>query len=121
MGQSAAIGARLRAAEAERDAIEHALAHVEPPTRAVIDDVTARYYRQLMQLQEVLNEEGERARTRTILADKIGPVTVGRYATSGEMYAEMEEPAERLLIAAVGGSSLILVAGAGFEPATFGL
>ena len=121
MGQSAAIGARLRAAEAERDAIERDLVRVQPPTRAVIDDVTARYYRQLMQLQQVLNEEGERARTRAILADMIGLVTVGRDETSGEVYVEIEEPAERLLIAAVGGSSLILVAGAGFEPATFGL
>ena len=111
MGQSVAIGTRLRAAEAERDAmIERDLARVQLPTRAVIDDVTARYYQQLMQLQQVLNEEGERAQTRAILADMIGPVTVGRDETWGEVYAEIEEPAGRLAVAV--GGSMGLVAGA---------
>ena len=71
----------------------------------------------------MLCEDGtERARMRTILADMLGPVIVGRDAETGNIYAEMQEPAERLLSAAVGGfSSRMLVAGAGFEPATFGL
>jgi hypothetical protein len=39
---------------------------------------------------------------------------------SGAVYAECDNAAERLLLA-VGGVSMGRVAGAGFEPATFGL
>jgi hypothetical protein len=60
-------------------------------------------------LQATLADEaGDRQRTRAILADMLGPVTLVREAP-GEDYAELEEPAERLLMAA-GGESLGMVA-----------
>ena len=84
------------------------------------DDVTARYRRMVLQLQEVLRDESDRTRTRQILTDMLGQVKIGRDLETGETFAELEDPAERLLVAAVG-ESLRLVAGAGFEPTTFGL
>jgi hypothetical protein len=86
----------------------------------VINDVIGRYWRLFGQLQEVLAEEKDRVQTRQILAEVLGEVTVGRDRETGEVFADLEEPAERLLITAVG-ESLGLVAGAGFEPTTFGL
>jgi hypothetical protein len=88
--------------------------------KLLADDVTARYRRMVLQQQEVLRDETDRTRTRQILADMLGQVTIGRDLETGETFAELEEPAERLLVAAVG-ESLRLVAGAGFEPTTFGL
>jgi site-specific DNA recombinase len=74
----------------------------------------------VLQLQHVLNDEGDRQRTRLILAEMLGPVTLLRDQETGENFAELDEPAERLLVQAVG-ESLKVVARAGFEPATFGL
>lgn len=81
------------------------------PMRALVDDVTARYRRLVMQLQEVLSVEADRQRTRQILADLLGTVTIGRDEAGA--YADLEEPAARLLLAA-GGASPGMVAGAGF-------
>ncbi len=119
IGKSDAIVARLRAAEEERARLSQQL-NAAPATRTIIDDAMARYKRKLLQLQTALTDEEDRARTRQILADLLGPVTIGRDAETGETYAEIEEPAERLLLATVNGS-MGLVAGAGFEPTTFGL
>ena len=120
VGVSTALAQRLQAAEAELQQIQATLASSAPPsTAAVLDDVTARYKRMVLRLQETLDGLDDRARTRQILADMLGPVTIGR-GEDGEVFAELEEPAERLL-AAVAGESLGLVAGAGFEPTTFGL
>jgi hypothetical protein len=47
-------------------------------------------------------------------------MVIGKDAVKGELWAQLEKPAELLLEAATGGS-LGLVAGAGFEPTTFGL
>jgi len=38
------------------------------------DDVTARYRRMVLQLQEVLRDESDRTRTRQILTDMLGQV-----------------------------------------------
>ena len=121
MGHSSAITSRLQAAEAECAGIEAKLATAEPPAASVlIEDVTARYRRLVLQLQTVLSEDADRAKTRQLLADMLGPVTLVRDRATGENFAELDEPAERLLNAAVG-ESLKVVARAGFEPATFGL
>ncbi len=119
VGLSQALQARLRAAEDERAK----LAHQESQGAALrieVEEIVSRYRQTVLRLQEVLAGGDDLARTRTILADMLGPVVVGRDPETGETYAEMEKPAERLLVAAVGGS-LGLVAGAGFEPTTFGL
>lgn len=79
-----------------------------------IPDVLARYRAQVMDLQRVLTEgidPADLARTRALLAEMLGTVTIGRDAETGENYADLEEPAERLLFAAVG-ESLGMVAGA---------
>ena len=122
LGLSDALQRRLQAAETEHRALTARLtarlAEPAPITRDIIDDVTARYRRMMLQLKEVLAGEGDLARTRHILADMLGVVTIGR--DDAGVYADLEEPAERLLVA-VAGESLGLVARAGFEPATFGL
>jgi site-specific DNA recombinase len=122
VGISAALQARLQAAETERAQIEATLASIDAPAKVVnvIDDVTGRFKALLMQLQGILEDEADRDRTRRLLADMMGPVTIEKEEGTGEVYARFEDPAERLLSAAVGGS-MGLVAGAGFEPTTFGL
>ena len=122
VGISAAISARLQVAEAERSTLDAQLrefdASSQAPGRALIDDVVTRYKRLLLTLRQVLDDNDDRARTRQLLAELLGPVTVGS-DEDGKTWAEIEEPAERL-IQAVGGS-MGLVAGARFELATFGL
>ena len=38
----------------------------------------------MMQLQQVLRDDSDRERTRNILAEMLGPVTLGRDAETGE-------------------------------------
>ncbi|CAN5343905.1 recombinase family protein [soil metagenome] len=122
IGISAAITDRLRSAEAERGELAVRISAMPATAQQglIVDDVTARYKRMVLQLQQVLDEEGDRDRTRHILSEMLGPMTLVRDAESGEDFAELDGPAERLLFATVG-ESLGLVARAGFEPATFGL
>jgi site-specific DNA recombinase len=108
MGASQALAERLRQAEAERAAIESQVVQAAADDGDVIADVAARYRRMLLQLQQVL-EDQDRERTRTLLADIIGPVTVVH--DGDDVFAELEEPAGRLLCA-VAGESLGRVAGA---------
>ncbi len=111
MGLSNALQDRLRASEAERARLEaQLLAHVVPSQQAIAEDVAERYRTMVEDLQNTLNSVKDRVRTRQILADLLGPITIGRDG-EGELYAELEEPAERLLIATAR-ESLMLVAGA---------
>lgn len=118
VGISQALQQRLLAAEIERDRLAHLIGQAAAGPGQVIDDVLARYRRQVLELQRVLDEDADRDRTRALLADMLGPVLIGRDADTGETWAEIEKPAERLLLL---GGSLKVVAGAGFEPTTFGL
>lgn len=59
----------------------------------------------------VLENEPDVHRVRALLSEILGPVVIGKDAVTGELWAEMEKPAELLLEAATGGS-LGLVAGA---------
>jgi len=122
VGISDAIAQRLKAAEAERSALTGRLTSTDTPADVVIDDAIRRYRRLLTRLKEVLGggAEADLAYARRILGDMLGPVDIGRDPQTGELYAEMEEPAARLLFTAnepVPGR----VAGARFELATFGL
>lgn len=117
VGISPALQARLASAEAERTALEshqHTHTSLAKPVPQMAD-VVASYRRQVVDLQRVLTDGAtatvDLARTRELLATMLGPVAIGRDATTGENYAELEEPAERLLQAAVG-ESLGMVAGA---------
>lgn len=107
IGASQALADRLRAAEMERADL---LLQIEPAAdvSALLADVTARYRRMMLQLEDVLLDE-DRERTRAILADIVGPVTVVH--EGGEVFAELEDPAARLLLAA-GAESTGGVAGA---------
>jgi hypothetical protein len=107
IGASQALAERIRAAEVERADL---LLQVAAPADAsqLLADVTSRYRRMLLDLETVLADE-ERDRTRAILADIVGPVTIVHEGAA--VYAELEEPAERLLVAA-GGRTLGMVAGA---------
>lgn len=122
VGTSPAIVARLQAAEAERAKLDAAMTHAQADEpEAVVADVIREYRAALLDLQRELEAEEDRDRTRRLLADLLGPVVVGRDAEGP--YADLIEPAERLLVAAAGGSSLNLVAGArnaGYRRVRFG-
>ena len=118
MGISPALQQRLRAAEVERERLAHLIDQAGAGPIQVIEDVLARYRRQVLELQRVLEEDADCDRTRALLADMLGPVLIGRDADTGETWAEIEKPAERLML--LNGSPKV-VAGAGFEPTTFGL
>jgi hypothetical protein len=68
---------------------------------ALIDKAITEYRALLMQLEVTLAEESDLPRTRQILASLLGRVTLVR-DEAGESYAELEDPAERLLVAAGG-------------------
>ena len=106
-----------------RDELMRPEARVQAPAidaARLVDRVVTDYRRAMLQLQEALSQDDDRQRTRQILADMLGAVTLLKDSETGESFAEFEEPAERLLLA-VSGQPLGRVARAGFEPATFGL
>lgn len=111
LGLSEALRTRLAAAEAERATLRAQLATRAAPRPAVdLDGLAARWRRMVMDLGGVLAGE-DRERARGLLADLLGPVTIGTDAATGDVYAELDEPAERLLVQAVG-APLEVVAGA---------
>ncbi len=123
MGASDALAARLRAAEAERASLAATAAEgaqqadeYERAARAAF----ANYRGMRISLDEALRRDLDRA--RLMLSDLLGSVRVESTET-GEVWAEIggAESAAEKKQAAQGGLSLMLVAGAGFEPATFGL
>ncbi len=120
IGISPALQERLKQAEAALAVVDQQLqASAKIPAAPTVSDVMGRYKRLVLNLQTVLEEDKDRDRTRQMLADMLGTVVVGR-DKAGKAFADLDEPAERLLLKAVG-ESLKVVAGAGFEPTTFGL
>ena len=118
VGVSEALATRLKKAEEESRRLMVQVAQEAGPSAAEIaSEIEARYRRALTQLQEVL-QSGDVDRTRPVLAEMLGPVTIVR--DDEGTWAQMAKPADRLLLQAMGGS-LKVVAGAGFEPTTFGL
>ena len=114
IGLSSALAERLRKAEAERDALKRAR------TRAAVAPLPSAIRAQVHALVTGLDValRADLARARDALRAMLGDVKL--IEENGAMYAECDNAAERLLLA-VGGASMGLVAGAGFEPATFGL
>lgn len=101
-GWSAALADRLRAAETERAR----LAAVKPAKTANIPALMARYRRLLADLPGTLKREPERA--RAAIRELIGDI---RLVEDNEgLWAEMDTPASRLLLAA-GGEYMGSVAG----------
>lgn len=109
VGLSDALRARLAAAEAERAEIERAAERSAPaaplPTAA---QIIAGYRRRLLQLKESLEADADRHRTRALLAEMLGQVTLVSDDEGGQ-WAEMDEPAARVALA---GSLMGVVAGA---------
>lgn len=110
MGLSPALRARLQAAEGERAALEVQLQAAVPAAAPSVDAVVSRWRRAMLDLQAALAEVDDRERVRALLAELIGPVTIAREGS--EVYADMEAPAERLLVAAAGQAPMGVVAGA---------
>jgi len=71
VGISPALQQRLRAAEVERERLAHLINQAAAGPSQVIDAVLARYRRQVLQLQSVLEEDADRDRTRALLADML--------------------------------------------------
>ena len=114
IGFSPALGDRLKRSEAELETLEHAKtrAGVTSLPRAMRERV-----RVLIEgLEGALRDEVPKA--REALQAAFGEIRL--VPNEGKVYAEFEDAAERLLVA-VGGVQMGRVAGAGFEPATFGL
>jgi site-specific DNA recombinase len=108
VGLSPALQQRLAAAELERRTLER-----DHGARPVLnaDQVMTNYRALILRLQDALTEGGDLFHTRAVLAEMLGSVVIGWDEGAGASYAEMEEPAERLLLQALGGS-LGMVAGA---------
>lgn len=98
VGLSNTLQDRLRASEAERERLEaQLLAHVAPSQQTLAEDVVERYRSLVEDLQTTLNNVQDRVRARKILADLLRAITTGRDG-EGVLYAELEEPAGRLLL-----------------------
>lgn len=120
VGHSDALAARLRAAEAERKALEEKVrAQALPSAESILAGALGRYREMVVDLQHQLEQEENLERTRQLIREILGDVLIVK-GPDGATYAEMTNPAEQLL-AAGGDALLTVVARAGFEPATFGL
>jgi len=108
VGLSPALQQRLADAERERRELERDQG-ARPALTA--DQVMTNYRALILRLQDALTEGGDLFHTRAVLAEMLGSVVIGWDEERGASYAEMEEPAERLLLQALGGS-LGMVAGA---------
>lgn len=77
VGISEPLRERLRAAEAERSQLQATLA--APAARKLqVDEIMGGYRHLVLQLQHALEEETDRDRTRSILAQMLGTVVLGR-------------------------------------------
>lgn len=101
IGLSDALRARLAAAEHELKTLQQALAPIET-AKPTVDAIMAGYKRMVVDLREALATSAERA--RPVLHQILGDVRV--IAEGDQVFAEFEAPAQRLLVAAAGGSCL---------------
>ena len=114
MGLSQALRERLANAEAEQRTLQTQSLR-KPPARPDAAEMVRRYRSKILGLQTALREDRERA--RRWLKDLLGTVRVERDGEGVFAVLEMQPAA----LMAAGGVSLDWVAGAGFEPTTFGL
>ena len=114
VGISPALSARLQSAELERARLRAQCKPNEMPTK--VDNLIGRYMKLVDELEQTLR--ADIARARTILAELVGRVAIRE--TEDGIYAVIDHPAANIALAA-GDPYLTMVAGAGFEPTTFGL
>ena len=118
VGFSPTLGERIRSLETERARLQQVTAQaVIDDADALVANIVANYRAAMLELRARLDNETDRTRTRELLRQMLGPIVVNKDA-DGVTWAEMTNPASQL---AAGGVSLTVVAGAGFEPTTFGL
>ncbi len=117
---SSALQARLQPAEQEREQLQaqlRAAVQTSAPEWTV-DAVMAQYRRVMMGLQAVLEGVDDRDLARNTLASAIGPLELVTDESGAVFVRTKEKPAVALT---ANGGYLEVVAGAGFEPTTFGL
>lgn len=113
VGISPALQARLESAEAERAALAAEQSVTDDNAAAQLVDTIQRYRKLVADLDVELGKDI--ARARELVRRLIGPAVM--VAREGQVWVEMETGQAALAV----GLSLGMVAGAGFEPATFGL
>ena len=114
VGTSPALTERLRIAETRLDEIKRSTARTSVAT---LPSAIRAHVRSIARgIDEAAREHPVEA--RTALRQAFGDIQL--VEREGTIFAAFEDTAERLLLA-VGGQYLGRVAGAGFEPATFGL
>jgi site-specific DNA recombinase len=114
---SPAIAARLQSAEAELARIQ--AVKPAPKVSALPTGIEDRWRAKVANLETVLMAH-DPARSRTVLHSLIGDVQV--ITTAQEIRFETKKGAvEGAFVRAAGSQQISVVAGAGFEPATFGL
>lgn len=106
VGISETLATRLRTSEFERATLETQLAaEALPAADEIMASVMGRYRAMLVDLHQRLEGESDRERTREIVRQMLGPITLLK-GDDGATYAEMKNPAEQLL---AGGDSLLTV------------
>ena len=105
IGVSEALATRLRTAEAARTALsnEPVLLPIAAPP-----DIVAHYQQLVLDLQTALESDADRA--RSVMGKIFDSITLSQEGP--ETWADVESHADRTLIEAAGGASLMVVAGA---------
>nr|WP_315481563.1 recombinase family protein [uncultured Undibacterium sp.] len=117
IGLSDSLKTRLIAAEHEKAQLESQSTVTKIQPLANIDGAIKSKIKQItLDLQNTLESDIQSA--RSIIQNLFGEIQIKQEGET--IYAEYDNAAEKLLMA-IGGASLIVVAGAGFEPTTFGL
>ena len=115
IGMSDALKSRLVAAESEKIRIQQAMEH-STSRKITPAEITAHIRKTIFNLQIAMTDDTQRA--RKLISDLMGEIQIKQKGDS--IYAEIDNAAEKLLLSS-GGVFLNMVAGAGFEPTTFGL
>ncbi|QJQ03929.1 recombinase family protein [Herbaspirillum rubrisubalbicans Os34] len=115
VGASEALAAKLKALENDRSALQRRLALKAASEAARTPNVTSIFNEILMNLTAALRENPLMA--RKILGDIFGSIQL-EVREDNQVWAKM---ATAQLLKQVAGPSISVVAGAGFEPTTFGL
>ncbi|HEX7937026.1 MAG TPA: recombinase family protein [Paraburkholderia sp.] len=117
IGISPAIMERLKKSENERETLKRTLARTQIHSDQFAG-IARRVREKTRELREALSGDAT-TEARQIIATLMGPI--GIELRDGAYFASYDDIAERLLVAAAGNESRIVVAGVGFEPTTFGL
>ncbi len=119
VGVSEAITARLSVAEAEKARLQRTLqvAEAQIDVERLVREAVRGFHASLERIEQAV--KADIAQAREALRSVLGPVLVRRDPIDGSVYLEPGErkPGELSLA----GLSLMVVAGEGFEPSTFGL